>query len=105
MQLVPVTSKEIKDIFKSLKWKNSHGYDEIPLRILKISLPFIISPLTYICNKSLYTGLFPSHLKYSLIIPIFKKGCKTEMSNYRPISLLTSFSKLRRSFITECIII
>jgi len=93
IQLTPVTSKEIKEIIKSLKWKNSHGYDEIPMRILKISLPFIISPLTYICNKSFSTGLFPSRLKFSQINPIFKKGSKTEMSNYRPISLLTSFSK------------
>jgi len=64
------------------------------MRILKISLPFIISPLTYICNKSLSTGLFPSRLKVSQINPIFKKGSKTDMSNYRPISLLTSFSKV-----------
>jgi hypothetical protein len=94
MQLAPVTTKEISEIIKYLKWKNSHGYDKVPMRILKISLPFIISPLTYICNKSLSTGLFPTHLKYSEINPIFKKGSKTEMSNYRPISLLTSFSKV-----------
>jgi hypothetical protein len=59
MQLAPVTSKEIKEIIKSLKWKNSHTYDEIPMRVLKISLPFIISPVIYICNKSISTGLFP----------------------------------------------
>jgi hypothetical protein len=94
IQLAPVTTKAISEIIKSLKWKNSHGYDEIPMRILKISLPFIQSPLTYICNKSLSTGLFPTCLKYSQINPIFKKGSKTEMSNYRPISLLTSFSKI-----------
>jgi len=94
IQLAPVTVTEMKDIIKSLKWKDSNGYDEIPLKILKISLPFIISPLTYICNKSLVSGLFPTRLKYSQIIPIFKKGNKSEMSNYRPISLLTSFSKI-----------
>jgi hypothetical protein len=94
IQLAPVTTKEITAIIKSLKWKNSHCYNKIPVRILKISLPFIISPLTYICNKSLSTGLFPTRLKYSQISPIFKNGSKTEMSNYRPISLLTSFSKV-----------
>jgi len=47
IQLTPVTTKEISEIIKSLKWKNSHGYDDTPIRILKISLPFIISPLTY----------------------------------------------------------
>jgi Notch-like protein len=94
IKLTPVTTREVSEIIKSVKWKNSHGYDEIPVRILKISLPFIISPFTYICNKSLCAGIFPTRLKYSQINSIFKKGSKTDLSNYRPISLLTSFSKV-----------
>jgi hypothetical protein len=93
MNSTPVTSKEIKDIIRILKWKNSKGYDEVPLNILKISMPFILSRLVYICNKSLSLGIFPTQLKYSQISHIFKKGDGTDMSNYRPISLLTSFSK------------
>jgi hypothetical protein len=46
--MAPVTTKEIKDIIKSMPWKNSSGYDDIPLRILKISMPLITSPLTYL---------------------------------------------------------
>jgi hypothetical protein len=46
IRMAPVTGKEIKEIIKSLPWKNSSGYDEIPLRILKISMPLILSPLT-----------------------------------------------------------
>jgi hypothetical protein len=91
---VPVTSKEIKDIMKSIKNKNSFGYDEISSRVLKLSMPFIIAPLVHLCNRSLLTGIFPSRLKYSQVYPIFKKGEKTDISNYRPISLLTSFSKI-----------
>jgi hypothetical protein len=56
-------------------------------------MPFIISPLTYICNKSLTTGEFPVHLKYAEVKPLFKSGKNTELSNYRPISVLTLFSK------------
>jgi hypothetical protein len=93
INLTPVTSKEIKDIIKSLKWKNSKGYDEIPLNILKVNMPFILSPLVYVCNKSLSLGIFP-RLKYSQISPIFKKGDKAVMSNYGPKSLLTSFSNI-----------
>jgi hypothetical protein len=61
---------------------------------LKLSFPFIIPPLIYICNKSLLTGIFPTQLKFSQVIRILKKGNKSEISNYRPISLLTSFSKI-----------
>jgi hypothetical protein len=52
INLKPTTTKEITDIVKSLKSKNSIGYDEISIKVLKISLPYIISPLIYICNKS-----------------------------------------------------
>jgi Notch-like protein len=82
------------EIIKSLKRKKSHCYDEISIKILKTSLPFIVSLLTYICNRSLSTGTFPTQLKFSQINPIFKKGNKAEMSNCRPIPLLTSFSKV-----------
>ena len=62
--MAPVTTKEIKEIIKSLPWKNSSGYDEIPLRILKLSMPFITSPLTYLSNISISKGIFPTRLKY-----------------------------------------
>jgi hypothetical protein len=42
----------------------------------------------------LTTGIFPTRLKFSEIRPIFKKGDTNDTSNYRPISLLTSFSKI-----------
>jgi Notch-like protein len=85
---------EVENIIKSLKTKNSCGYNEISNRIIKYSAPFIISPLTYICNTILRTGTFPVKLKYAVVKPVFKKGNRQEISNYRPISSLTSFSKI-----------
>jgi hypothetical protein len=48
---------EIEKIIKSIKTKNTCGYDEISSRIIKLTAPFIISPLTYICNAVLSTGV------------------------------------------------
>jgi hypothetical protein len=73
---------------------NTYGYDGIPTKIIKLSAPFITSPLTHICNQTLSTGIFPERLKYALIRPVFKKGDKCLITNYRPISILTSFSKI-----------
>jgi len=93
---------EAEKIIHSLPWRNSCGYDEISLRILKASAPFISSHLCYITNTSLNTGVFPTRLKYSIITPLHKKGDKSEESNYRPISLLTHSQKfLRELFIID----
>ena len=51
------TMKEIEQIIKSLKTKNSYRYKEISTKILKISSPFISSPLSYICNK-IFFGMY-----------------------------------------------
>jgi hypothetical protein len=53
------STAEVKRIIKYLKSKNSSGYENIPVKILKMSVSLILSPLTYICNKALSTGKFP----------------------------------------------
>jgi hypothetical protein len=93
------TSTEIEKIIKSLKPSNTYGYDEISTQILKYSLHMISSPSTYIFNLALSTGIFPARMKYSVVKPLLKKGDKSNMSNYRPISLLTSFSKILEKII------
>jgi hypothetical protein len=98
-QSKPTTTSETENIIKTLKPKNSYGYDEISTKLMKISAPFISSPLNYICNEVIIKDVFPDKLKYSVIKPLYKKGNKRDVSNYRPISLLTSFSKISEKVI------
>jgi hypothetical protein len=49
---------------------------------------------TYIRNESLAPEIFPDRLKFAVVKPIFKTGNKHEPCNYRPISLLSTFSKV-----------
>jgi hypothetical protein len=63
LKLKNITTYEINKIINCLNSKTSHGYDEISDKILKASAPFILSPLTYIFNKILSSGIFPDQLK------------------------------------------
>ena len=69
MNFSNMNAYEIKKIM-SMKPKNSHGCDEISLRIMKSSAPYILSPLTYLCNKILLTGIFQERLKFSEVKPL-----------------------------------
>ena len=51
-------------------------------------------PLAHIFSLSFSCGIFPDHMKIAKIIPIFKNGQKTEFTTYRPISILSQFSKI-----------
>jgi len=90
--------KETEKIINSLKMKESSGYDEVCTKILKIS-----SPLSYICNKSMLSGTFPTRLKHAMVKPLLKKGDKENITNYRPISFLTSLSKVFKRIVYETI--
>jgi len=81
-------------MISSLKPKNSSGYDEITSKIIKSCVSIISVPLSYIYNYSLHTGIFPDCLKIAVVKPLHKKGDKFNVSNYRPISLLPTFSKI-----------
>ena len=92
--LYPTDAAEIVNIVSCLKNKNSSGVDDIPITILKSSIFYIAEPLAAIVNCSLNTGNFPNALKIARVTPIFKGGEKDCFQNYRPISVLPSFSKI-----------
>jgi len=89
-----VSPEEIENVAKSLKAKNSHGYDEISTKVIKQCISYISSPLAYICNLMLSSGVFPTRLKFAEIKPLYKKGERMDITNYRPISLLPSFLEI-----------
>ena len=94
MFFYPTCPQEIKRIISTLKPKLSSSWDGIPSFILKYLPKNIISILSYIFNQSLSQGKFISCFKHTKVIPLFKKGCPKDVSNYRPISLLSCFSKI-----------
>jgi Notch-like protein len=94
MFVSPVTVQEVEEVIKSLKSNVSAGFDEIPMSIVKRCLRYFIRPLVHIYNKSLQTGIFSDMMEIAKIRHLFKKGDRKVMQNYRPISILTSFTKI-----------
>jgi hypothetical protein len=74
--------------------KDSSDYYGISNKLLKFVKYEIATPLSHIFNLSFNTGKFPTKLKISRTVPIFKAGDRTSCDNYRPISLLCSLSKV-----------
>ena len=92
--LLPFVEDEVKAIIKSISNKRSCGADEIPCGLLNECLLYILTPLTYLINLSLEYGYFPETLKRAIVVPIHKKGNSASVENYRPIALLSVFSKI-----------
>ena len=89
----PVLPSEVNTIIKSLKNKASN-INTTPIKIMKIISEIISIPLACIINKSLSNGIVPDTLKLARVTPIYKEGTKTNISNYRPISVLPAISKI-----------
>ena len=77
-----------------LKNKRSSGWDGLSSHVLKQIVHVLIDPLRHLFNLSLSTGYIPPEFKVSRVIPLYKDGKKDLFGNYRPISLLSTFSKL-----------
>ena len=90
----PTTQHEIKELILKLPMKISSGYDNISNVLLKKLCASITSPLSIIFNKSLEEGIFPEDMKLADVVPLFKSKDRNECTNYRPISLLLTISKL-----------
>ena len=90
----PCSNDEVKYQILQLKSNKSTGPNSIPTDIMHLIVDIISQPLSDIFNLSFAIGSFPDNLKIAKTIPIFKKGSKMDVSNYRPISLLSNINKI-----------
>ena len=92
--LTPTTEQEIIMQLNILNPNKSTTVNDIPIKFIKLSTCVIAPILTPLYNRCLSEGNFPQVLKVAQITPIYKKGNKKTCSNYRPISLLSTFSEI-----------
>ena len=98
-----ISEEKILNIIRSLNPNKAHGWDEISIRMIKLSDASLVTPLKIIFTNCLTQGVFPEIWKCANVVPVHKKNEKNVKSNYRPISLLPIFGKILEKLMYECL--
>ena len=91
-----ISDEKILRIIRSLNPNKAHGWDNISVRMIKISDEALVVPLRLIFENCKNKGIFPQIWKQANVVPVHKKSSKQLKQNYRPISLLPIFWKNSR---------
>lgn len=95
-----VSVEKVEKTFRTIK-SNAKGFDGIDLKMLSLVLPHLSEYLTHIINMCLTENCFPSAWKTSNIIPIPKVSSPSDLSHFRPISILPTVSKILEKIVAE----
>ena len=97
----PITPDEIIKIIKSFSNNKSAGPNSLPTPTLKNFADVLSFAISYLVNLSFTMGEFQNLCKIAKVIPLFKNGDPLDCSNYRSISLLSTFSKIFEKYVYE----
>ena len=99
-----ITPQAVENKLKDLNVCKAQGPDGIPARVLKELSHELAIPLSIVFNKSIEEGSIPEDWKKAHVIPIFKKGTRTDPGNYRPVSLTCIICKVLESIVRDVIV-
>ena len=89
-----VSEFEVRELLRGLKSSNTKDIFGVSSNFIKRNISVFVTPVTKLINCAFTTGEFPSLLKEAYVIPIHKGGASEDINNYRPISILPTFSKV-----------
>ena len=101
MHLNEISQGEFINIVEQMEPKSSQDLNGVSTKIIKYLRYELATPLVYLFNLSIRNGIFPAKLKASRTVPVFKSGDPLSCDNYRPISLLSSISKILEKFVAN----
>jgi hypothetical protein len=104
MTQIMFTKENVVEQLKRLKTDKSPGIDELHPKFLHEVREEIGETLAQIFNKSMQTGEVPQEWRDALIVPLFKKGIRSEPGNYRPVSLTSVVCKVMERIIKDNIV-
>ena len=94
MEKNSLSINDLKEAFFSFKTNKSPGYDDISFNVVKKCFGEINEPLKHLFNLPLENGIFPEKMKIAKVIPLFENGDPENITNYRPIAVISCFSKV-----------
>ena len=104
MEDLTITRQEVCNLMKSLKEDKSPGADNVHPKVLSRCHETLSHPLQLIFSQSLLEGKLPQQWKDANVTPLHKKGPKSEVGNYRPVSLTSIPCKLLETIIRSRIV-
>ena len=94
LSLCPATLPELSTAIGKLSASRAVGIDGVSLLAVKRCFPVIGCHLLHLINRSIMSCTFPSAWKVARVTPVFKSGDRTDLNNFRPISILSVLSKI-----------
>ena len=96
-----VSPDDIRYKLKSTDIKKATGCDDISGKILRLAHKELTLPLTSLINNCMRNNIFPGNMKLAEVSPSYKKADNLVKGNYRPLSVLTTLSKLYESTMND----
>lgn len=94
LSYVQVSKELVLSFLNSLDISKGPGCDSVPPIFLRSCAESLALPVSILFQRSLSDGIFPNIWKTALIVPIHKRGSRTKIENYRPISIINTLGKL-----------
>ena len=94
LQYVNTNPSKVFLLLLKLCKSKATGLDKISARLLRESADLIANSLCSIFNRSINSGVFPDEWKCCKVIPLFKQGARSDLNNYRPISIIPVIAKV-----------
>ena len=101
MEEIVITEEKVIDALSKIKESSSHPDNDIPASVIKNCRYSLALPLKIMFSRSYEQGIVPKYYKFQSITPLFKKGCKTAPSNFRPISITSHIIKTLERIIKD----
>jgi len=102
--MIVFTASDIQKLLSTLNCNKSSGPDNIHPRVLKECAGVLAEPLCILFTTSLQQGQLPGMWKAAKVTPIFKRGSRADVGNYRPISLTSIFCKTMEKLVRDSLL-